>query len=387
MCPELDFFFSIPIIKMTISIDQVFDAYFDCRKHKRNSVNQLRFEADLESNLLALHRDLVGGTYKIGRSVAFVITHPKIREVWAANFRDRIVHHIIYNAISPYFYRRFIRESYACIPGRGIHDGMRRVSGFARSITQNWSHPAYVLKLDVANFFNGIDIETLSFIFERYPMDDYIRMLLMQTLHHDPRGDTVWRSTKKLFDLVPDHKSYRLAPHGKGLPIGNLTSQFFANIYMNELDQYVKHVLKVKYYGRYVDDMILMHHDPHFLRQCEGKINCFLQTRLGLSLHPNKSILNRADKGIDFVGFMIKPGRTYLRKTSLVRCKQKIKSWKKQGRLSNKASMDHLCTSVNSYLGMLRQVNGYNARQNICQNFDDLFVHANEEYTKIKHVL
>src|SRR5215831_6891570 len=134
-----------------LTIDAVFDAYFDCRRTKRNSINQLRFEAELEGNLVALYRELAEGRYRIGRSVAFVVTYPKVRKVWAAQFRDRIVHHLIYNAISERFHRRFIRDSYACIPGRGTHDGLRRVSGFARSVTRNWSRPAYFLKADVAN--------------------------------------------------------------------------------------------------------------------------------------------------------------------------------------------------------------------------------------------
>jgi hypothetical protein len=151
-----------------LTIEAVFDAYFDCRRTKRNSTNQLRFEADLESNLVGLYRDLENGNYKIGRSIAFVVTHPKIREVWAADFRDRVVHHLIYNAISDHFHRRFIRDSYACIPGRGTHDGLRRVSGFARSITRNWTRPAYFLKADVANFFNSIDRRTVVDLVDSY---------------------------------------------------------------------------------------------------------------------------------------------------------------------------------------------------------------------------
>ena len=123
------------------TIEAVFDAYFDCRRAKRNSLNQLRFEVDLETNLVTLHRELCNGDYRIGRSVAFVVTHPKIREVWAADFRDRVVHHIIYNAISRRYYSRFIRDNYACIPGRGTHDGLRRVLGFVRSVTRNWTRP------------------------------------------------------------------------------------------------------------------------------------------------------------------------------------------------------------------------------------------------------
>ncbi len=163
-----------------LTIEAVFDAYFDCRKSKRNSKTQLRFEADLERNLVELYDDLKDGSYEIGPSIAFVITRPKIREVWAADFRDRVVHHIIYNAISQRFHNRFITDSYACISGRGIHYGLDRVTGFARSITQNWSRPAYFMKADVANFFNAINRHIMVDLIEKRVHEDWLLKLIRQ---------------------------------------------------------------------------------------------------------------------------------------------------------------------------------------------------------------
>lgn len=366
-----------------LTIDAVFDAYFDCRRTKRNSINQLRFECDLESNLVALYHDLIDGTYQIGRSTAFVVTRPKVREVWAADFRDRVVHHVIYRAIFDRFHRRFIRDSYACIPLRGTHDGMRRVSSCARSITQNWTKPAYFLKCDVANFFNTIDRNILINLIERFVNEDWLRALIRQVVLHDPRSGADMRSPPSLFERVPRHKSLLHAPEGKALPIGNLTSQFFANIYLNELDQFVKHGLKVHYYGRYVDDMVLFHKNPAVLNEWYAEIDNFLQSRLALRLHPNKKHLNRADTGIDFTGFIIKPGRIYLRQTSLSGCKQKIRAWESNGCLVDEDSLEGLSQSLNSYIGMLRQVNGYNARKKICQRVENLFLKADEDCTKI----
>jgi len=366
-----------------LTIEDVFDAYFDCRKEKRNSINQLRFEADLEQNLVRLYRDLKDGNYQIGRSIAFVITHPKIREVWAADFRDRVVHHIIYNAISDRFHRRFIRDSYACIPGRGTHDGMHRVIGHARSITQSWSRPAYFLKADVANFFNAIDRHLMVDLIERQVHEDWLRKLIRQVALHDPRTNYQVHSPQRLFDKVPPHKSLFRAGEGKGLPIGNLTSQFFANVYMNELDQFAKHVLKVRYYGRYVDDMVLFHQDPDVLNGWYEQMNEFLQDRLKLHLHPNKKHINLADKGIDFTGFIIKPGRVYLRQTAMANCKQKIRAWELKGAPVDQETLVPLAESVNSYLGMLRQVNGYKARRALCNRVENLFISADMECTKI----
>ena len=365
------------------SLESVFDAYFECRKHKRNSLQQLNFEIDLESNIIGLWRDLNSGQYRIGKSIAFVVQYPKVREIWAADFRDRIVHHLIYNSVGPVLQKRFIRDSYGCIPGRGAHDGMRRVSHFARSITRNWTRPAFAMKADVANFFNGIDQDCLFSILQRQLHDEQSMALMEYVVRHNPRNSVVRQSSPEMFELVPPHKSYLKAPEGKGLPIGNLTSQFLANVYMNELDQFVKHELKVKYFGRYVDDLILFHEDARVLNEWYERIENFLEESLKLKLHPRKKWLNRADAGIDFVGFIIKPNRTYLRQTSLSRCKQKIRAWEMEGSPVDYCNVKKLSDSLTSYLGMLRQVDGYNARKSICQRVESLFIRADEDFTKI----
>jgi RNA-directed DNA polymerase len=365
-----------------LTLEAVFDAYFHCRRTKRNSINQLRFEADLESNLVSLYRQLASGNYRIGRSIAFIVTYPKVREVWAADFRDRVVHHVIYNAIAGRFYARFIRDSYACIPGRGTHDGLRRVTGFARSITRNWTRPAFFLKVDVANFFNSIDRHTLVDLLDGRVQEPWLRSLIHQVTLHDPRPGAVMRSPSSLFARVPRHKSLLHAPDGKGLPIGNLTSQFFANVYLNELDQYVKHRLKARYYGRYVDDMVLFHEDPAVLNSWYTQMDQFLKSTLALHLHPGKKHLNRADTGIDFTGFVIKPGRTYLRQTSLSACKRKIRAWERKGSPVDPKTLMELSQSLNSYLGMLRQVNGFKARKSLCQRVESLFLLADDDCTK-----
>lgn len=374
---------SVSYSPVEFTLESLFDAYFDCRKHKRNTVCQLTFEADLERNLMSLWRDLRDGTYKIGRSIAFVVTYPKAREVWAASFRDRIVHHLIYNAIKDRFYARFIRDSYACIPMRGTHDGCRRVSHFARSVTRNWTRPAFVLKADVTSFFASIDRSILLNIIEAYVNEEWLLKLIRQVTLHDPREGAVFRSTQKLFDLVPRHKSLLYAPETIGLPIGNLTSQFFANVYMNELDQFAKHNLCSKYYGRYVDDIVMFDENADLLEENYAKMESFLSWRLGLKLHPDKKKLHPVRQGIDFVGFIIKPGRTYLRNMTIAHCKQKIRTWECDGSPLDPAVLQKLGCSITSYLGMLRQVNGYRARKSICGKANNLFIHSNEDFTKL----
>jgi retron-type reverse transcriptase len=260
---------------------------------------------------------------------------------------------------------------------------MRRVSGFARSVTRNWIHPAYVLKIDVANFFNSIDRHRLVTLVEKRVPEEWLIKLIRQVILHDPVNNAFFRSSRALFEKVPRHKSLIHAKKGIGLPIGNLTSQFFANVYMNEIDQFIKHQLKAKYYGRYVDDMVLFHESADVLNNWCRQIDSFLQERLALRLHPNKTSLNRVNAGINFIGFIIKPSRTYLRQTSISRCKQKIRAWERKGAPVDEKTLVDLCNSVTSYLGMLRQVNGFNVRKSICQNMGSLFMYADEECTKI----
>ena len=206
-----------------------------------------------------------------------MVTRPKAREVWAADFRDRIVHHLLYNQVGARIESIFIADSCACIPGRKI-----------RSVTQNWSRPAHYLKLDLANFFVSIDKHVLNEQITRLIDDPWWQSLALQILWHDPRTNYETRSPKHLFRKVPQHKRLTAQPAHLGLPIGNLSSQFFANIYLNDLDQFVKHQLRAKHYIRYVDDMVLLHESPQRLNEWREAIEAFLPG-LGAKLNPSKT--------------------------------------------------------------------------------------------------
>jgi len=264
--------------------EQLAVAYIDCRRTKRSSASALAFEDHVERNLCALHDELIDGSYQPGRSICFVITRPKPREVWAAEFRDRIIHHLLYNKIAPRFLSSFTADTCACIPGRGTLYAAKRLEAQVRSITQNWSQPAHYLKCDLANFFVSIDKRVL----------------------HDPRSDVEVRGRAELLQLVPPHKRLFNAPAEHGLPIGNLSSQFFANVLLNDLDQFAKHQLRAPTYVRYVDDFVLVHRSPQWLHSALTKIDAFLPDRLGVRLNPSKTILQPVDRGIDFVGHVLK---------------------------------------------------------------------------------
>jgi retron-type reverse transcriptase len=319
-------------------------AYYDCRRSKRNRASALAFEADLERNLTQLHSDLIAGTYRPGRSICFVVTRPKAREVWAADFRDRVVHHLLYNHVAPRFYASFIADSCACIPGRGTLYAAERLEAKIRSASQNWAKPCWYLKLDLANFFVAIDKQVLRQQLVQRITEPWWLALAEQTLMHDPRTDYEVRSPRHLFNRVPQHKRLTAQPARLGLPIGNLSSQFFANVYLDALDQFVKHRLRCKHYVRYVDDFVLLHESPQQLNAWLAEIEAFLPS-LGARLNPTKTILQPVDRGVDFVGHVIKPWHRTTRKRSVAQAIKRTAA----------APADELRETANSYFGLLSQ--------------------------------
>ncbi len=366
-----------------LTLQSVFDAYYDCRKRKRNTMQSMKFEWELEKNLITLYRELKDKTYQIGKSICFVITLPKPREVWAGAFRDRIVHHLIYNAVKERFERRFIHDTFSCIPERGTLAGSLRAARFARSITQNYTKKAYYMKADITNYFNSIDKNILFKIIQKQVPEKWLIDLIKQVIYHDPKTNVFIKSPKILWEKLPKHKSIFNNDSIKGIPIGNLTSQFFSNVYLNELDQYVKHALKVKYYCRYVDDVLLLHEDVKYLNYCYDKIDEFLKRELALCLNPRKKNLNLVCRGFDFVGHVIKPNRIYLRTTIIKNSFRTISQWKRNKNRFSDDELEKFRNKINSYLGMFHHVNGYRLRKKICEKATTPFTAPDAEYTKI----
>jgi hypothetical protein len=328
-----------------VTVDELLCAYYDCRKRKRNTANALKFETSLERNIMELYRELVDGSYQPGTSICFVVTRPKPREVWAADFRDRIVHHLLYNRIADRFHRSFIADSCACIPGRGTLYGAKRLEHKIRSITQNWTRRAYYLKLDMANFFVSIDKNILRDLLSRKINEPWTMRLVDTILFHDPRENVRIKAAPDLLALIPPHKSLFNQPPHLGLPIGNLSSQFFANVYLDVLDQHIKHRIGARHYIRYVDDMVLLHDSPTWLNAASAEIGRFVSEYLGLALNPRKTILQPIERGVDFVGQIIKPWRRVLRRTT------RDNVWK----TVTSKSCKNFVRSANSYFGLFRQ--------------------------------
>lgn len=299
-----------------IDVGDLFQAYYRCRANKRTTHNARVFEIDLETNLIELWREINEGTYLPRRSVAFVVDRPVQREIFAADFRDRVVHHLVIGKLEALFEQVFIHDSYSCRQGKGTLFGVRRVDRFIRRCSQQYTKDAYVLKLDISGFFMHINRALLferlqEFILSTYRGADKDALidLCRIIVFNDPTKGCVIRGRRSDWDGLPESKSLFHSPVGCGLPIGNLSSQVFANFYLNPFDHYVKHTLGVRFYGRYVDDMIFVHEDRAFLLAVIDAVRGELRTNYGLQVHPGKIRLEHHSKGVAFLGAHIKPGR------------------------------------------------------------------------------
>ncbi len=298
-------------------LDDLFRAYYEARVNKRNTINQLKFELNLEQNLYQLANDISKRTYNLSPSIAFIVFEPTVREIFAASFRDRVVHHLIFDYINPFWERRFITDSYSCRKGRGTHYGHKRIKRFLRAVSDNYTREAWILKLDILGYFMHMRRQTVwekclaglqkQMLANDGETKDTLAYLMHKVIFADPTQNVIIKGNWDDWQTLPTSKSLFWAETGCGFPIGNLTSQLFSNIYLHELDLFVKHQLGFKFYGRYVDDFVLMHQDRYKLVVARAAIDQFLRQRLGLTLHPKKYYLQPYQRGVSFLGGKIKP--------------------------------------------------------------------------------
>lgn len=303
-----------------ISIENLLEAWKEFIKGKRNKEDVQRFQYQLSDNILSLHKDLKDKTYIHGGYYAFNISDPKPRSIHKAKVRDRLLHHAIYRQLYSVFDKKFIHDSYSCRVSRGTHKAICRFKYFTNIASKNNSKTLWVLKCDIKKFFASVDQKIILKILSKYIKDDM---------------------TLGLIKIVMD--SFQSTSRGKGLPLGNLTSQLLVNIYMNEFDQYLKHILKQKYYIRYADDFLLMSRNKSELIALLPKVKDFLFKKLSLIIHPKKVTLNTFASGIDFLGWVHFPDHRVLRTSTRRRMFKRLKN----------SNMD----KFNSYLGMLRHGN------------------------------
>jgi len=296
------------------SLENIYWAYRRCRRNKRNTVNALIFEKNLEENLVSLHEELCSRRYIPGRSIVFLVEKPKMREIFAADFRDRVVHHILVGYLEPHWERRFIYDSYACRKEKGTHKGVEQLRSFTRKVTANGTRPAYYLQLDIRGYFITIDRQILYERIAAKETDPAALWLSRTLIFHDHVKNCCLRGAcMEDFEKLPSHKTMFKAALNCGLPIGNVTSQFFANVYLDMLDQFVKHKLKAKFYLRYCDDFVLLSQDMQEIGDWEGQIEDFLDERLHLRLNQRRKLCRVSD-GINFLGYIVRPDYLLVRR-------------------------------------------------------------------------
>lgn len=361
----------------SIQLSDVLEAYFHCRKNKRNTSAAIAFEINYEANCFDLWREIVERRYFPSPSIAFVINKPVKREIFAACFRDRIVHHLIGLRLIPLFEGEFIDETTNCRKGKGTSCGINLLYNSIQKVSKAYTSDCWVLKLDLKSFFMCIDKGLLwdrlsLFIKDRYTGDDIETLLYLTevTLKNDPSIECKLRSPKSKWDDIPKHKSLFTVKKGLGLAPGNLPSQIWANFYLNPFDHWVKE--RFSEYGRYVDDFYIVSSDKSALIEFIPEIKEYLST-LGLTLHPDKIYLQHYTKGVKYIGAVVKKDRKYVSNRTVGNFRSAIHRFNKlaeqEGYAERHAELFASC--INSYLGFLKQYASYGIRRKCASIISD----------------
>lgn len=323
-----------------VEYENLYAAYKEAIKGKRYKPEILRFTQNLEENLIILQNELLHGMYQVSPYRQFFVTEPKRRLIMALPFRDRVVQWSIYQTLLPIYEKTFIYDSYACRKGKGAHRAVGRLQHWIR---QDFKGGGYCLKLDIAKYFYRVDHQILLSIIERKIKDKR----LLGLIH------SIISSESDLFGVeLGDHQYEKGRVKGIGMPIGNLLSQLCANIYLNELDQFAKHTLKIKHYMRYMDDVLVLHDDKKVLRELLFEIDCFLKDELHLSIN-NKTSIRPISHGIDWVGYRVFRTHIRMRKSTAIRMKRRVKYLARQyskGRVDG----DAVLRTLRSYDGLMK---------------------------------
>ena len=356
-----------------VTFRELYTAMRNASRHKQPSENMLEFCADWISGLFDLQTQLNDGTWKPSPTTCFIAQRPKARQIHAPAFADRVVHHWLVPQLEMVYEPIFIHDSYASRRGKGTHKAVDRLRHFARQVDSGQGGGWY-LQLDIANFFNSIDRRVLWQLLKPRLERAGIRSEALHATHALLRHSiqqqgVIYRSTEAERDRVPAHKRLENAAPGCGLPIGNLSSQFFANVYLNELDQFAKHALKAKRYLRYVDDFVLVHHDRALLEDWKDRIELFIADRLRLRLKDDIRI-RPLNAGIDFLGYVVYPTHTRVRRRVIKHAHEALHAWRSthvQADVAQATPADYrkLSSVWASYQGHMHHADSHRLQQRI----------------------
>ena len=343
----------------------LYAAWHMARRHKTSKHYVRVFDRQAPRNLRHMASQLIRRDYTPEPSSCFVVDRPKKREVFAAQFSDRIVHHLYYNYTHQLFERTFIADSYSCIQGRGTHYGIERLKHHILTESENYGRCCWAMSLDIRGYFMHIDRKILLGIatdtikrMATHSIDGsattwqdvidipFVLWLTEQIVMLDPKTSCKIVGKPEEWEGLDLNKSLFYTPDGCGLPIGNLTSQLLSNVYLNEFDQHMKRDLHCKHYGRYVDDAYVVSCDKDWLLSLIDPIDEFLRSRLHLEVHRGKTHLHEVHHGVEFLGGYVLPGRTYMSHAAVRRLRQNVDDLK--GSYPAK-----LYRSINSMLGVM----------------------------------
>lgn len=328
-------------------------AYHKARKCKRYRPDVLEFEANREENLFRAIEVLKDGTYQPGEYRVFKVWEPKERIIMALPFFDRVIQHMIVNFIEPIFEKRFLFHSYACRKGKGVHEASKTLSKWLYELEVVQGKKIYAIKGDIHHYFQSVSHDILKAEIRRYISD---------------------KALLKILDRIIDHNG--IFPPGIGIPVGNLTSQLFANVYLNKLDQFVKHELKVKYYVRYMDDFIILSEDPAELRRLLAIIEEFLRRELRLELNPKTTIL-AAKNGINFVGYIHYKDHKKIRKDARRRLTKLLKAFE-----TGEVELEYFDRSIESRFGHMEHADTYNYIRETKKTIEELKERKSEKQVR-----
>lgn len=337
------------IFEKMVSVENLLFSWNQFKRGKMKKKDVQEFSRHLEKHIFALHRELMSGDYKHGKYRGFYIQDPKLRHIHKAEVQDRIVHQVVYTTLTEIFEPTFIHHSYSCRIEKGTHKAVKALEVMTRKITKNYRVPCYVLKCDIKKFFDSVD--------------HWILLEIIGRRIKDKRACALFREIATSFN---GYKKY--IREGVGIPIGNLTSQIFANIYLNELDQYVKQSLKEKFYIRYADDFLILSPDKEHLRKLTPRLEVFLKEKLRMKLHSEKVFLRNFYQGVDFLGYILFPHHKILRTTTKRRMLRKMDK-KFTDFMNGEIEFEQMNQTFQSYFGLMEHGNCHKLREKINRGY------------------
>lgn len=381
------------VVSPASGLEGWFEAYYACRRNKVRTYNAARFEAYYERNLIRLWQDVEANTYRPSPSIAFIVDRPVKREIFAADFRDRIVHHWIALRIEPLLEAQFVDETFNCRKGKGNLAGIGHLAKEIRQVSCDYTRDCWVMKLDLQGFFMSIDRKMIAdklcgFVENRYSggEKEILLHLLRISLMTAPEKNCRIKGDRKNWIGLDSNKSLFTNKPGFGLPVGNLLSQMSANFLLDETAHYIRDELELKF-AMYVDDIVLVDRSKEKLLTAASSIRESLKRTAGATLHPRKFSLQHYTKGVKFIGGVVMPGRMYVSNRTVCNAVRRIHGFNERAKADwAKYHAEAFAASINSYLGIMSHFASYNIRKKLVSRIDSTwwqFIEVDEDYTKL----